>query len=152
MHSHVTQRPCFLRLHLDRCESGYYYLLVTTPTQRILNWLLITLMVMLPFRFVWADVESSCHMHDQPSEQTVGHHLHHSADVDQFDVVDLDDCCCCESGMYCSTDCGVSLSAGVILPSALIVPFINASSIRTKIVNDLVFREHIPPTRPPAYL
>ena len=119
-------------------------------TQRILNWMLITLMVMLPLRVVWADVQSSCDMHDPSAEQHAEHHQHHSPDADQYGSVDSGDCCCCDSGTSCGSDCGASTSVGVILPSGLDLSLSNTFSIRTKTVNDLVFRELSPPTRPPA--
>lgn len=120
-------------------------------TQRILNWMLIALMVLLPLRVVWADVQSSCDMQDPSTEQHAEHHQHHSPDADQFVSVDSGDCCCCDSGASCGADCGASTSVGVILPSGLDLSLPNTLSIRTKIVNGLVFREIRPPTRPPAY-
>jgi hypothetical protein len=121
-------------------------------TQRILNWMLIALMVMSPLRLVWADGQPNCDMHDQSAEQHAEHHWHHSADANQYDVVDSGDCCCCDSSASCGSDCGFSIGASVILPSGIDLALSNPSSIRTKIVNDLVFREFSPPTRPPAYL
>ena len=121
-------------------------------TQRILNWMLIALMVMLPLRLVWADVESSCDRQDPSAEQYATHHMHHSHDIDQYDGVDSGDCCCCDNGTSCGSDCGFSYNVGVILSSGLDLSLSNTFSIRTKIVTDLVFRDLSPPTRPPAFL
>ncbi len=121
-------------------------------TQRVLNWMLIASMVMLPLRLVWADIQPNCDMHEPSVEHHAGHHMHHSLAMDQHDGVDSRDCCCCDSGSSCASDCGFSISVGVILPSGIDLSLPNAISIRTKIANDLVFREYSPPTRPPAYL
>jgi hypothetical protein len=120
----------------------------------MLNWILITMLVMLPLRTVLA-IDQSCQMHDQASQQPAEHHMHTGhimPETDQDDTVASDNCCCCDSSMSCNFDCGIGMSASVIMQHALTVPVLNKSSFRTQVVNNLVFRELIPLTRPPAYL
>lgn len=120
----------------------------------MLNWILITLLVMLPMRAVLA-IDQSCQMHELGSQQSMGHHMHSGhtmPETDHDDAVASDDCCCCESTVSCSYDCGMGTSASVIMQHALTVPVLNKSSFRTQVVDNLVFRELVPLSRPPAYL
>ncbi|MGB5456148.1 MAG: hypothetical protein WBO73_09480 [Gammaproteobacteria bacterium] len=122
----------------------------------LLNWILITIMVMLPLRSVIASDRSTCDMHEQASPQDSGHHLHHHQVMGEADhqntIATNDECCCCEGSISCHANCSISLGAGVIMPPALSVPTLNVSSIRTQVASNPVFRERIPPIRPPAYL
>jgi hypothetical protein len=117
----------------------------------MLNWFLIATLVMLPLQTALA-IDQSCQEHEQVSQQPVGHHAHTGHETDHDETVGSDNCCCCESTMTCNADCGVGISASIIMQNALTVPVLNQPSFRTRVVNNLVFRELVPPTRPPAYL
>jgi len=130
-------------------------LIVKQSLRNILNWILITMMVMLPLRAVLAIDQSSCQMHGESAQQFKGHHMHlrhMMSEAVQTDVADSHDCCCCESSVSCYYDCGIGMSASFIMQHAMTVPVLNKASFRTHVENNLVFRELIPPTRPPAKL
>ena len=117
--------------------------------------LLIATMVILPLRAAVAIDQSDCEMHDQVQQTMVDHSMHGMHQVDEsvrFDVEEMQACCCCDTAIQCSTDCGAGMSVSYSLQSAVTVPALNASVLRTHVVNNLVFRDIPPPVRPPAYL
>ena len=127
---------------------------VSKTVHNMLNWLLITMLVMSPLQTAQA-IDQSCHMDEQVSDQPAEHHAHagHAMpETDNDETAVSGNCCCCDNAMSCNADCGIGMSAPVIMQHALTVPVLNTSSFRTRVVHNLVFRELIPPTRPPAYL
>lgn len=145
---------------LDRWYHGYYYLIVNISTRNLLSWILVALMVMLPLRGVMAFDQASCQMHDPGNNSAVAEMHDHSMHAMQGSPDDAGvatsseshDCCCCDGGMNCNGDCGIGLSASLIMQSVMTVPVLNRTAIRTQINNNLISRELIPPTRPPANL
>jgi len=135
-------------------------LFVNNSTRNMFNWVLVTMMVMLPLRAVLAIDQSSCQMHDETdqhssAQQSTVHHKHlgHMMfDADQNDVADSHNCCCCDNSASCNYDCGIGMNASIIMQQGMTVPVLNKASLRTHVENNLVFRELIPLTRPPAYL
>lgn len=121
----------------------------------MLNWVLIAMMLMLPLRGVMAVDETTCELHDQASTEVMGHNMHMAhltADDVAIDAEQSNDCCCCESSMNCTSDCGIGTSVPFISQSAIILPALNETAYHSHVDNDLIFRDLAPPVRPPASL
>ena len=120
-----------------------------------INWIIITLLVMLPLRGVIAIEQSTCDMHDRAA-QAMHDHGEHSAHLagamSDHDDDGLQDCCCCDSDRHCITDCGIGAGSSFIAQSVLLIPSTSGSSFQAPTDNTLVFRALSPPIRPPAYL
>ena len=133
----------------------YYHPDMSKNARNGINWIIITLLVMLPLRSVIAFEQTACDMHDQ-AEQAVHHHGEHSAHlaaalIEQDDAV-LQDCCCCDSDRHCAADCGIGAGSSFIAQSILMIPSTGGSLFQAPSDNTLVFRALSPPVRPPAYL
>lgn len=120
----------------------------------MLNWILIAMMAMLPLRSVIAFDQSSCEMHDQASMEVdhSAHSMHAMSDAAQPESDQSNNCCCCDSDMKCSSDCGMGMSVSFLAQSVHTLPVLNQAAVRTHIDNSLVFRDLAPPIRPPASL
>jgi hypothetical protein len=128
---------------------------VNKNTRNIINWVLIAMLAMLPLRSVMAVVESTCELHDEVSQGAIDHDMHMvhmRLDDASIDTAESSDCCCCESSMKCTSDCGIGTSASFIAQSAVLIPALNETVFQTHVKNDLVFRDLAPPIRPPASL
>ena len=112
------------------------------------------MMAMLPLRSVIAFDQSSCQMLDQVSMEVdhSAHSMHAMSDAAQPESDELNNCCCCDSDMKCSSDCGMGAGVSFLMQSAVSLPVLNQAALRTHIDNTLVFRDLTPPVRPPASL
>lgn len=113
------------------------------------------MMVMLPLRGVMASSQSTCELHDEASQQVMDHDMHKAhmmAEDAGMDTDESNDCCCCDNGMKCTSDCGIGTSVSFITQSTITVPAQNETAFRTHVNNNLVFRDPAPPIRPPASL
>lgn len=120
----------------------------------MLNWILIAMMAMLPLRGVLAFDLSACATHEQASQAMEAHHIHmtdRQNDTAQTDTAESE-CCCCDSTMKCSNDCGIGASLSFIAQQAITVPALTGSAFNFNPDSNLVFRDLAPPVRPPAYL
>ena len=117
----------------------------------MLNWLLITMMLMLPLRGALADNQTACQMHDEPYQEIVDHGMHVVPEAAQLGAAVFHDCCS-DDEIACNSDCGMGMSVSFILQSIIDVPVLNKALPQTCVNNILVLRELPPPTRPPAYL
>jgi len=112
------------------------------------------MIAMLPLRGVIANDKSTCELHDEVSPEVMSHAVHMAhimADDAGIDADESNDCCCCDNGMKCTSDCGIGTSVPFISQSAITLPAVNQTAFRIHVTNDLVFRDLAPPIRPPAY-
>ena len=132
------------------------YLLAVKPFIRIIfNWLLISIMVMLPLRTVLSANLSNCDMPVKATQQITAHNMHQNhiaPDIAQDGTHNSHDCCCCEDNTLCDYDCSISMNASFIIHAAITIPTLHATSFRTHVEKTLVFRALIPPARPPENL
>jgi hypothetical protein len=141
-------------LRLARYRREYYYQIVNKRTRNFLNWILIAMLAMLPLRSVMALEKASCEMHAQDTQLMQDHAMHmmHSmVDHMQMDISVEEDCCCCDSAMSCSNDCGAGLNVSLITQPAVALPEINKPVYRAQVNHRLVYTDLSPPVRPPAH-
>lgn len=113
------------------------------------------MMVMLPLRSVMASAQTTCEMHGPASQAVEDHSMHvmHLMTEDLHESAnEADACCCCDSAMKCTGDCGIGMSVSFIAQSAIALPALNETAFRTHVDNNLVFRDLAPPIRPPENL
>jgi len=119
--------------------------------RNILNWILVTMMVVLPLRGVQALDHSNCQMHDEASRVVNVHSMHMMSEATQVNTIDLHNCCD-NSDVKCNSDCGIGTAVSFITQPAITLPALNETSFLAHVNNDLVFRDLAPPIRPPANL
>jgi hypothetical protein len=142
---------------------------------RLLHWLLIITMAMLPLRIALA-VNPGCGMHEHGAPSAAhpmhnhsgqmamnghaGHRMMNHADpvagIDHLSYSNADQsttkhhCCCCDSAKSsCSPDCGMGLHASAIMTSVFSMTNSYQSRTVTVAADVLQTRELTPPSRPP---
>ena len=133
----------------------------------ILNWLLITVMVMLPLRGALASELADCQMKHEQSDkeqhQTMIDHSAHmmsgSVQAGAGDAVEKSAAtpggdphqCCDDKGMMCNNDCASMMSMSFVIHSASSIDARYHSVLTAQTTTDVLLRALPPLERPPAY-
>lgn len=124
---------------------------------RLLHYLLIILLVLAPFRSLWALPSPHCDMDSMPvsHEMNVGMGLTNSGGAmsHQSALADSDTlhhkCCCCDDG-NCAASCDMGISVSLIVQESLYAPVIVAVTESLISSTAVLLRALTPLTRPPA--
>ena len=138
---------------LARWFTEYYHFVMKRTARKMLNWVVIMMMVMLPVRSVLALPLAACDMHEAASHASGdhgAHAMHHAVESVRNGTADASDCC--DSATHCGGDCGMGTGFSFIAPSVISVPSSIEHGIHSRFIDHLVFREIAPPFRPPANL
>lgn len=124
-------------------------------TNRLLHWLLVISLAILPVRAVTA-ADMACE-HDSEMQLMTGHGEHHAGMMQHADDTAMDedsghDCCCCKGEGLCSSDCGMGLHAAAIIPSAAVTANHFLPLLLAETSDSLHTRILTPPSRPPLGL
>jgi len=123
------------------------------PARKLLNWVVVIMMVMLPLRGGLALPQAACDMHEAAShaaDDHSGHKMHHAVESVQTETADASDCC--DSATHCGGDCGMGTGFSFMAPSIISVPSSTGPGVRSRVTDHLVARDIAPPVRPPANL
>ena len=133
----------------------------------ILNWLLISMMVMLPLRSVLAFDLADCQMQHEASSQTmidhtmadqsmVDHSAHMMPDPTQADTGLADSGnshnCCSDKDMMCNSDCASVINMSFVIQTPVLIENSYHSVIIARTSTDVLLRTLPPLERPPAHL
>lgn len=138
-------------MQLDLRRLEYYYLAMRAKKHYFLNWLLITVIVMMPLRSVLAFDLSECQTQHEQSQVMVDHSHHMMSETVQADSGNSHKCCN-DKGKLCNNDCTSMMNMSFVIQSSSLIENHYHSVLTAQTTIDVILRALPPLEKPPAYL